>query len=141
MKPFDRRALDGAVHAPNQTAGPRVVGLGQAVLDPVGFADHVEAHLPGIGCVSVPGLIGALEALIGQDRVDLSGNDLQQMLQELPCRPPVRLFNELGERELARSVECHEETGLAFGYLHSISKTGSVVTLWDDRRASPRVIL
>lgn len=32
---------------------PQVVGLGQAVLDPVGFAEHVKAHGPGIDGVTV----------------------------------------------------------------------------------------
>jgi len=38
------RVLDGAVHALHLAVGPRVVGLGKAMLDTVGLTDHVEAH-------------------------------------------------------------------------------------------------
>jgi hypothetical protein len=40
------------------------------VLDAVSFAEHVEAHLPGVGGVPVPGLVGELDAIIGLNRVD-----------------------------------------------------------------------
>ena len=40
------------------------------------------------------------------------------MLQELPSGLPVSLFDELGDRELARSVDGHEEIELALGRLH-----------------------
>jgi hypothetical protein len=59
------RILDRSVHALDLPIGPRVVGLGQALLDPVGLADHVKAHLPGIGGVPVPGPVGELDAVIG----------------------------------------------------------------------------
>ena len=61
----DSSVLDCPVHALDLAIGPWVVWLGQAVLDPVGLADHVEAHLPRIGGVAVPGLIGELDAVIG----------------------------------------------------------------------------
>ncbi|MBL3573501.1 hypothetical protein [Rhodovulum sulfidophilum] len=87
-----------------------------------GFANHVETHLPGAGRISVPGLLGELDAprhchsdrwrsngSIGQDRVDAVGNHLQQMLEDLPGGLPVSFFDELGERELAGAVDGHEE--------------------------------
>ncbi|PZX12186.1 hypothetical protein LX81_03726 [Palleronia aestuarii] len=43
---------------------------------------------------------------------------LQQVLQELPGGAPVGLLNELGDRELAGSVDAHEEIELALGGLH-----------------------
>ena len=43
---FDRRVLDRAVHPLDLTDGPRMVRLGKPVLDVIGFANHVEAHLP-----------------------------------------------------------------------------------------------
>ena len=39
----DSRFLDGPVHPLDLTVGPRMVGLGQAVLDAVGSADLVDA--------------------------------------------------------------------------------------------------
>lgn len=39
VEPFHRRVLDRSVHSLDLTVGPRMVGLGQLVLDPVGFAD------------------------------------------------------------------------------------------------------
>jgi len=43
---FHRRFLDGSVHPLDLAIGPRMVWLGQPVFDPIGLADHVEAHLP-----------------------------------------------------------------------------------------------
>jgi hypothetical protein len=66
------------------TVGPRVVGFGQAMLDPVHFADHVEADWPRVDCVPFPGLPCELNAIVGQNGVDLVRHCLQQVLQELP---------------------------------------------------------
>ncbi len=118
MEAFDGGVLDRSVHALDLAVGPRVVGLGQTVLDPIRFADHVEAHRPGIGSIPVPGLVGELDAIIGQDRVDAVGNHFQQVLQKLPRRSPVGLLNQLGDRVLAGSVDGNEEIELTLGGLH-----------------------
>ncbi len=109
VEAFDGRVLDCPVHALDLAVGLRMVGLGQAVLDPVGLADHVEAHRSRIGGVSIPGLLGELDAIVRQDRMDTVGNSLQQMLQELPGCPPVGFFDELGDGKLAGAIDCHEE--------------------------------
>lgn len=70
LEVFDGRVLDYPVHAHDLAVGPRMVGLGQAKLDPVGLADHAEAHLSRIGGVSVPGPLGELDANVRQDRMD-----------------------------------------------------------------------
>lgn len=101
VEAFDGSVLDRAVHPLDLAVGPRMIGFGVAVLDPVGFTDHVESHLPGVDGVSGPGPLGELDAVIGQDRVDPVRNHRQQVFQELPRRPPVGLFDELGDRELA----------------------------------------
>lgn len=108
MEAFDRRVLDRAVHPLDLAVRPRMVRLGQPMLDPVVLADHVEAHLPGAGGVPIAGLIGELDAIIGQDRVDAIGHDTQKVLEEFPGRLPVGLVDELGDRELAGSVDRHE---------------------------------
>ena len=103
---FDGRVLDCSVHALDLTVGPRMVGLGQSMLDPVGLADHVKAHLPGIGGVAVPGLVGELDVVIGQDRVDPVWNDFEEVFQKLPSGPPVGLLDQLSDGELAGAVDC-----------------------------------
>ena len=118
VKPFHRRVLDRSVHSLDLTVGPGMVGLGQAVLDPVGFADHVEAHWPGIDGITVPGLLGELDAIVGQDGVDLVRHGLKHVLQELPGRLSVSCCNELSDGKLGRSVNAHKEIELAFGRLH-----------------------
>ena len=49
VEPFYSRVLDRSVHAYDLTIGSRMVGLGQPVLEPVGFADRVEAHWSAAG--------------------------------------------------------------------------------------------
>ncbi len=43
-----------------------MVGLGEPILDPIGFADHVEVHWPGIEDVPVSGLLYELNAIIDE---------------------------------------------------------------------------
>ena len=50
--------------------GLRLVWLCQAVLDSIYLADHIEAHLPRVCCVPVAGLLGEVDAVVSQDRVD-----------------------------------------------------------------------
>jgi len=99
-------------------AAPRMVGFGQAMLDPVRFADHVEAHWPGVDGVPVARLLGELDAVVGQDRVDLVGHGLEHVLEELLGRLPVSRCNELGDRELGCPVDAHEEVELSLDGLH-----------------------
>lgn len=47
-----------------------------------------EAHLTRLGCVTVAGLIGELDAFVGQYRVDAVRNDCRQLHKELPRRTP-----------------------------------------------------
>ncbi len=53
MEAFDGRFLDCAIHPLDMTIGPRVVRLGEPLLDVVCLADHGEAHLERPGGVSV----------------------------------------------------------------------------------------
>lgn len=77
VEAFDGGVFDRAVHAFDLAVGPRVIGLGQPVLNAVGLTDHVEAHWPGIDCVTVPGLLGELNAVIGENCVDLIGHGFE----------------------------------------------------------------
>ena len=49
---LDDGVPDRAVHPRDLAVRPRVVGLGQAVLDAIGRTDPVEAHWPGIDAVA-----------------------------------------------------------------------------------------
>lgn len=115
--PFDGCVLDHAVHPLDLTVGPRVVRLGQSMLDFVDLADHVEAHLPRICFVSIAGLLRELDADIREDRVDAIGDNFEQMLQELPCGLAICLVYQLRNRKLAGPVNADEEVELAFDRL------------------------
>ena len=110
--------LDRAVHPLDLTVSPRKVGFGQPMFDPIGFADHVKAHWPGIDGVPVSRLLCELNAIIRENGVDLIGHGLQHVLQELSGGAPVSLFNKLGDGELARAVDADEEVKLALSGLH-----------------------
>ena len=113
MVSFHRRVLNRSVHPFDLAVGPRVVGLRQPVLDPVCFAYHIEAHLPGRSSVSVAGLICELNTVVSQDRVDAIGEGLEQIFEELPCSFAVCLVHELRDCKLAGPVNPYEEVELA----------------------------
>ena len=118
MEAFDSGVLDRAVHPLDPAIGPRVVWLFEAVLDPVGLTDHVEAHWPGIDGVAVSRLHCELNAVVGENGVDVVGHCVEHVLQKLPRRPPVRLFNEFGHGELSGAVDADKEIELIFCRLH-----------------------
>ena len=118
MEAFDGRVFDRAVHPFDLAIRPRVVWLREAVLDTVGLADHVEAHGPGIDGVAIPRLLGELNAVVGENGVDLIRNGLEHVLQELPGRLPVRLVDELGHGKLACAVDANEQKQFALSSLH-----------------------
>ena len=118
VEAFDGRFLDGAVHPFDLSVGPWMVRLRQTVLDVVCFADHVEPHLTRLGGVAVTRLVGELDAVVGQDRVDAVRHGCQQVFEELSRGSPVSLVDQLGDRELAGAVDADEQIQLAFGGLH-----------------------
>ncbi|WP_374196948.1 hypothetical protein [Acetobacter sp. P1H12_c] len=82
--------LDCPVHPLNLTIGPGMIGFRQTMFDPVGFADHVEAHGTRPGRIAVAGLFSKLDPIVGQDGVDPVRDDAQEMFVEFPGRLPVR---------------------------------------------------
>ena len=76
---LDDRVLDRPVHALDLAVGPWMVRFGEPMLDPVGLADHVEAHWPGIDRVSVSWLICELDSIVCQDRVDAVAKRLSRI--------------------------------------------------------------
>ena len=127
VEPFQGCLFDRAVHsldlpAPRENgppdrflilAAPRMVEFRQPVPDPVGLADHVEAHRPGIGCVTVPRLLCELNAIACKYGVDLVGDGIKPVLQELPGGLSVSRCNELRDGKPGRSVNAHKEKELA----------------------------
>ena len=118
VKAFACRLPDGAVHSLDLTVGPGMVGLSKPVVNVIGFADHVKAHLTRLGGVAVAQLLGELDAVVCQDRVNALGHGFQQKFEELPSRPPLSPVDELGDRESTRAVDADEQVKLTFGRLH-----------------------
>ena len=81
---LDRRLLEGPVHALDLAIGPRVVWLGQPMLDVVRPADLVEAvdAVQGSRASTVLRQLGELDAVVGQDGVQAVRTSLDERLQE-----------------------------------------------------------
>ncbi len=84
--------LDGAVHPFDLTIGPRVIGLGEAVLDAVAPAGAIEgvAAPPGGWSLAILWQVGELDAVVGEHDMDLIGNGSHESIQEGPgfsCGP------------------------------------------------------
>ncbi|GAP24937.1 hypothetical protein GLF_1819 [Gluconobacter frateurii NBRC 101659] len=117
MEAFDGCFLDCPVHPLNLTVRPGMIGFRQTMFDPVGFADHVEAHGTRPGRIAVTGLISELDAVIGQNGVDPVRDDAQEMFEEFPGCLPISFFNQLCDSEFACPVDGDEEIQLAFSSL------------------------
>ena len=103
------RLLDRAVHSLDLAIGPRMIWLGQAVLNSICLADHVEPHLPRICSVPVAGLFGELDTIVSEDRMDAIRDSLEQMFEEFPRCLAIRLFHEPGNCKLAGPVYANKE--------------------------------
>ena len=75
--PLECGVLHCSVHSLDLTVSPRMVGFGQPMLNPVCVADHVKTHRPRICCVSVSGLLSELDAIVGEDGVDMIGDGFE----------------------------------------------------------------
>ena len=78
--PFYGRVFNRAVHALGLSVRPRVVWLGQAMLNAICSANDVKPHGPGIGGVPVAGLLTKLDAVVRKDCVHLVWNGFQHGL-------------------------------------------------------------
>jgi hypothetical protein len=127
---FDGSLLDRPVHTLDLAAfrgkgpldlflipqAPRVIGFGQAMLDLVGIANHIEAVHAELcnPTVPVPWLIGKLYPVIGQDDVDLVGNGFQNSLKKDYGCGPVRLFIEPDDGKFRCAINGYEHVEIAF---------------------------
>ena len=85
IEAFDRRILDRPVHAFDLAIGPRMLGLGEAMID-VGFGTGVFEGMGSEGFLACDQLfdlgcrpalatgIGEVQTVVGQHRVDFVGN-------------------------------------------------------------------
>ena len=71
--------------------------------------------------------VGELDAVIGQDRVGAVRHGFQQVFEELPCRSPASLVDQLGDRELGGAVNADEQVELALTFGRIADGTACVV--------------
>ena len=88
------------------------------MLDLVCVADHVEAALARIDGVSVTRLLGELDAIIGQDRVQPVGHDDQDLFQELDGRAPCCLIIKPHHGKFRRAINGYEQIELSLTAAH-----------------------
>ncbi len=84
---FDRGLLKGSVHALDLSVGPRVIGFGQAVFDPVTLAGAVKRMTAQHGRRSLAVLrqVGERDAVVGGYRVDALGRGRHQGGEKSRC--------------------------------------------------------
>lgn len=94
-----------------------MIGLCQTVLDPMRFADHLEAHGARSGRIAITGLFSELDPVVGQNGMDPVRNNAQEMVEEFPSRLPIGFAEQLCDSELACPVDGNEEVQLPFSGL------------------------
>ena len=112
---IDRRLLQRAVHALHLPIRPRMIGFGQAMLNPVFGTDTVKQQREGVA-VALP--IGELDAIVGQDGMDFVGHSSNEMAQELGSHRSGHPLVQLSEGELGGAVNGDKQVQLAFFGLH-----------------------
>ena len=112
--------LDRPVHAVHLAIGPGMLDRGEAVLNSVFLAAHVDQMGDGRGgrAVSVARRERERDAVVRQPGGDCVGNGCDQRDQEGGGRAPVRVAHELDEDELAGAVDRHLQVQRAFRRSH-----------------------
>lgn len=107
VEALDGRFLDGPVHAFDLAIGPWMLDLGEAVLDAVFSASHVEhvGHVTRGWPVGVSRREGELDAIVGQDDVDLVWYGRDQGDEEGRCGSTSGLSDQLHEGEFAGAID------------------------------------
>ena len=107
-------------------------------LQDIYYAEHqISKSLPKmIAKATAPALRNGFELHLKETEGQIAR--LEKVFEKLPCRLPVCLVDELGDRELAGAVDADEQVELAFGGLHlsdiDVEETNRVafeeLTLW-----------
>lgn len=118
MEAIDGRRPDRSVHPLNFAVGPRVLRFVQAMLDPVGFTDQVEAHRLGVDAVPFSGLLCKLDTVVGQDGVDLISQCFEHALQQLLSGFSVGWCNELCDDKFNSPADAHKDVEPFLQSLH-----------------------
>lgn len=117
--------LDGSVHPLDLAVGPRVPGLGEPVVDVTDGAGMFESMSPewfsaGDHLLDVcrrpafAGGIGEVQAIVGENRVDLVGNCSDQVEKELLRDRRCGSFMQFDIGKFTGPVDGHEEIEPAF---------------------------
>ena len=69
--------LDGAVHPFHLAVGPRMIWLGQAMLNPIHLANQIEPRLAERDAVPVPRPLCELDAVVCENGVGFVGHSLK----------------------------------------------------------------
>ncbi len=116
VEQFEGRVLDGAVHAFGLAVGPRMIRLGEPVLDAVLDADPVEnvqAEKSTAGAAAVFGQVGEGHSVVGQHRVDLVGEGRRDVAQKSRALYLAGAVVELDIGELRHAINGQEHDQLA----------------------------
>jgi hypothetical protein len=111
----DGGLLDGTVHPFDLSVGPGMLHLGRAMLAAVLSTGAPEDVLHGRAVLLA---VFELDAVVGEDRVDLVGNCRDEMAQEFGCDHLGGPLVQFDIGELGRPMDGHEEIELAFRGLH-----------------------
>jgi hypothetical protein len=124
IEALDGSVLDGAVHPLDLAIGPRMLRLGETVIDVVAGAGHFEGvspeelltcdHLLDLG--QRPTLaIREVDAVVRENGVNLIGNGFDEVAQEVCCNTGRDSFVQFSIGELGGSIDRHKKVKLALG--------------------------
>src|SRR5215211_1057487 len=111
----DCRLFEGAVHALDLPIGPRMVRLGELMLDTMLGTDAIKQQWEG---VAVALSVDKLDAIVGQDRVDFVGHSGDEVAQELDSDRSGHPFVQFSEGELRGAINGDKQVQFAFFGLH-----------------------
>ncbi len=108
--------LERAVHSLDLTVSPRMIGLGQAMLDAVSQAGPVEGMAAPAcsGAITILRQVGELDTVVGQYSVDPERDGRHQFFEEGPGCCTRGLLHQPGEGVFGGPVHRHEEIEFAF---------------------------
>ena len=115
---FDGCFLDGPVHAFGLTIDPRVVWLGEPMLDAVLIANAVEdvaCEIPPAGSIAVLRQVGKGHSIVGQHGMNGIRERLDGAAEELGAIHLAGVIAELDIGELGRPIDGQEHVELALG--------------------------
>ena len=110
MITLDGGLLEGAVHPLDLTVRPEVIRLGQAVIDVVFTAHAVEDVAT---CEQVLLTVGELNAVVGEQRVQLLGHGLDEIVEKLRRDQLRRPRVQFSVSKLAGAVDGYKQAELS----------------------------